>query len=201
MGILSAFQPVRQTMIFPRPFLLSALCVLFASALAAEEQTTIEVAEIAAQNCGPEWSRVLELDPDAWAALPTVTIDPGLDPEVTRIYNKHAASLAAMAEYIGLFIAFGHVENQTLAAFEQARARFDLTMCLSLTTAEREVLLDFMRTLPDIPEDADLNAFFIGQDKFNCMRFPEASRALFARVPEFPIDMVGIAEEYLVACG
>ena len=175
--------------------------VLFAISVLwfAAPNKTVTIDEVVSLHCAAEWAKFEGEKPKVWTTLNPIEIDPTLDAAATDAFNKYTVAVIALADYMGVFVGFSAETNQTLEYSDVARAKFDLTMCLLPTEAERDLIVDVARSTTGASDDAIRAKMFEGFDQFECMQFAKASEAIFS-VESFPFDYKTITEANMKTC-
>ena len=198
--------------------------VLFTTSVAsvAEPEKTVTIIDLASKYCAAEWTGVIELDPDAWKRMlelsePNPTPDlwakhivqelgsehtdpehsvPAMDVATTEAFEKFQTVLAAIVDFAGVSVGFSATANQNPDYFNLASAKFDLMMCLYPTQAERDLIVDFSKTTTGVSDAAIRAELFEAFDKFECLQFAEAHKAIFS-FESLPSDWEAILDGYM----
>ena len=184
--------------------------VLFTTSVAsvAEPNKTVTIDEVVSLHCAAEWAKFEVENP--WPSFDLIEvlfeiedlfeIDlTTLDAATTDAFNRYIAASVALFDYFVAFNEFSEETNQTPEYSDVARAKFDLTMCLLPTDAERDLIVDMFRTITGGSDDDFRKAWFRDFDRFECMQFAKASEAIFS-VESFPFDYNAIREANMKTC-
>ncbi|MBY5935182.1 hypothetical protein KUV51_19405 [Tateyamaria omphalii] len=158
----------------------AALVVMTATAA----QAGTRAIDIAARTCPAEWAAVTAMEPEAWGAVGPVTPVQTTDSVARAAFEKYAAGVVALAEYVGVFVGLPDAVARDPASLALAQAKFDLTLCLMPTETERDRIATlWAATQPDMTEDTAHATLFAGIDQFACMRMDAASARILALDP------------------
>ncbi|MEP6021524.1 MAG: hypothetical protein ABJ251_23880 [Paracoccaceae bacterium] len=200
--------------------LFASASLLFTTSVAsvAEPEKTITIIDLASKYCAAEWTGVIELEPDAWKRMsefsePNPTPDlwakhivqelgsehtgpehsvPKMDVATTEAFEKYQTALAAILDFLGVSAGFSATANH----FNLASAKFDLMMCLYPTQAELDLIVDFSKTTTGASDAAIRAELFETFDKFECLQFAEAYKAIFS-FESLPSDWEAILDGYM----
>ncbi|WP_421704327.1 hypothetical protein [Aliiroseovarius sp.] len=181
----------------------SALCLAACGIAWAGGPETVSRSEVAARHCTAQWAKLVEVTPNAWSDLPPIEVDPTLDPATTTAFNKYVTAVVALAEYFGQFTGLTDSQYQTAAHIAQARARFELAMCLVPTEEERDLITALAHAAGG-GTAAEIEArLFDGFDTFFCTGADQASEQIFRLEPTSPTfadDIDSIMSTAMRAC-
>jgi len=150
-----------------------------------QELDTISRPDIAAAHCPAEWAALITFEPDVWADSNPIGIDPSLDQETTDAANKYFVAIMAVADHVGSIIGFSTPGEPTQSYFDEAEAKYDLSICLTLTSAERDLVVELaLSGRPSRTEESARAMLFEAFDEYECSGFAEASADIFRLDPQ-----------------
>ena len=112
------------------------------------------------------------------------------------IRDRYQTVLTAIVDFAGVSVGFSATANQNTDYFNLASAKFDLMMCLYPTQAERDLIVDFSKTTTGVSDAAIRAELFEAFDKFECLQFAEAHKAIFS-FESLPSDWEAILDGYV----
>ncbi|WP_394182252.1 hypothetical protein [Yoonia maritima] len=183
--------------------LLSAF-ILTSTASNGEDLETISRPDIAAANCPVEWAALTALETDLWEDTNPIGIDPSLDQGTTNAINKYFLWIMAREAHVASLIGISDPNVDVSSYFDGAKAKYNLSTCLTMTQAERDlVVAAYHAHSPSRPEDRIRARFFDAFDEYECMGLARASAQVFQLNPQsasFQSDYEKIMSTTLQEC-
>ena len=150
-----------------------------------QDLETISRPDIVAANCPAEWAARITFEPDLWADTNPIGIDPSLDQATTDVVNKYFVVIMALANHFSTIIGFSELGEATQSYFNEAEAKYDFSICLTLTPAERDLVVESaLLGRPSRSEETARAALFEAFDRYECSGFAEASAEIFHLDPQ-----------------
>lgn len=151
----------------------------------AESLDAISRPNIAAATCPTEWAALITFEPDLWADTNPISIDRSLDQATTDAVSKYFVAIMASADHVATIISFTEPGEPTQSSFDEAKAKYDLSKCLTLTPAERDLVVELaLLGRPSRTEEKAEGALFEVFDQYDCSGFAEASEKIFQLDPQ-----------------
>ncbi|MCF6273418.1 MAG: hypothetical protein L3J37_09570 [Rhodobacteraceae bacterium] len=181
-----------------------AMLVLTGTVSYAENLDTISRPDIAATNCPTEWANLVALQPGYWADTNPIEIDPSLDDVTTEAVNKYFLAIMALADHVSNILGFAEIDAHTQSYFDEAKAKYNLSTCLTPTQAERDIIVEAAKLgRTSATEDTIRVKLFEAFDQYECMAFAQVSAQILRLDPQsvtFPLDYEDIISTTLNEC-
>ena len=174
-------------------FVLLASFVLGAAASFAEDVEAISRPDIAAANCPAEWDALVALDPDLWADTNPIGIEPSFDRVTNDVFHKYFVWIMAQEAHVASIIGLKDRATHTQSYMTEAKAQHELSLCLTMTSDERNVVVDAYHAQdPAVSEERIRKGLFKVFDDYTCIGLENASVQILELDPEDP----SFASEY-----
>lgn len=181
-----------------------ALLVLTSNVSYAGNLVTISRPDIAAASCPTEWANLLALRPEHWADTNPIQIDPSLDDATTEAINKYFVAIMASADHVSTILDLTEIEAHPQSYFDEAKAKYDLSTCLTPTQIERDLIVEATKLgRTSATEDTIRAKLFEAFDQYECMAIAQASVQIFRLDPQsvtFQLDHERIISTTLNEC-